>query len=104
METSANNIKFEYLHRDEGNYKIFGEQIFRNEQNHTIEEVTKEFQSKLIDQEYFYPLSVQVPLFAEHKRIGQDFTDWYEFHQFSFTKEEPSAKRSIEEFLNAFST
>ncbi|MCM4161330.1 hypothetical protein FHG64_08395 [Antarcticibacterium flavum] len=104
MKTSANNIKFEYLHRDEGNYKIFGELIFRNEQNHTIEEVTRKLQSNLIDQEYFYPLSAKVPLFPEHKSIVQDFTDWYEFRQFSFTKEAPSAKRSIEEFLNEFST
>lgn len=102
MEISPNNIKFEYLHRDEGNYKIFGELIFSNEKGLKIEEATKILQSKLIDKEYFYPGTVKIPLFPEHSQKNNDFSDWYEFQQFSFTKEEPTEIRSLEEFINSF--
>ncbi|MFO8145768.1 MAG: hypothetical protein R6U03_00120 [Gillisia sp.] len=102
MENSVSNLEFQYLHRDEGNYKIHGSIIFKNTLQIKPTEANELIKEKLIDGEYFYPKDVKIPLFQEHADIGTFFTDWYEFDKFSLTDENPSDSRSILEFINSF--
>ena len=96
------NIKFEYLHRDESNYKFFGQIILNNSEGLDPVRATFLLKDLLIDGEYFYPKVVGVPLFEEHRPIAEFFTDWYEFHSFSFTTELATDNRSLKEFLANF--
>ncbi len=102
MKTDSNNLKFEYLHRDGGNYKIFGSIIIKNIDKISPSKATLLLEKKLIDAEYFYPKMAKIPLFEEHTKDSEFFTDWYEFDKFSFTDETASDSRSIIEFINSF--
>ncbi len=102
MENPASNLEFQYLHRDEGNYKIHGSVIFKNPQKIKPSEATELIKAGLIDGEYFYPKEAKIPLFEEHKEDSEFFTDWYEFDKFSFTDENVSDSRSLKEFINCF--
>ncbi|MBL0325691.1 MAG: hypothetical protein IPP61_10995 [Cytophagaceae bacterium] len=55
MNVSVNKIQFNYLHRDSGNYKIFGDLIFSNPENLDIQEIIALIKEHLIDGQYFYP-------------------------------------------------
>lgn len=102
MENTVTNLEFEYLHRDEGNYKIHGSIILRNSQQLTPSKATALINEKLIDSQYFYPKDAKISPFKEHTGIGTLFTDWYEFSQFSMTAKSPTDPRSIEDFLQSF--
>ena len=99
---ATTNLKFEYLHRDEGNYKTFGSVIFKNPNNLSIEEATILIQDSLIDGEFFEPNDVIIPLFESSSSGYVPPTDWYEFDRFSFTEEEANDPRTIEHFINDF--
>mgnify|MGYP006896871687 CR=1 FL=1 len=102
MKTDSCNLSFEYLHRDGGNYKIFGSIIIKNIDKISPSKATVLLEKRLIDTEYFYPKMANIPLFEEHKEDGDFFTDWYEFDKFSLTDENPSDARSLKEFINSF--
>ena len=95
------NILFQYLHRDDGNYKTYGEIIFANREGLSLEEAERILREKLIDSEFFYPSKNGIPLFAEH-RNSLYFSDWHEFQQFSITNEEPTDSRDLRKVLNQF--
>ncbi len=99
METSKHNLKFEYLHRDDGNYKIFGSIIFANPSCISPEEANEIIKNKLIDEQYFYPKDAKIQLFNEHSGIGVYFSDWYEYLQVSTINTSTTDKRTIEEFI-----
>ena len=73
----AEGIRFHYLYRDSGNYKMFGHKDFSNPNHLTIEEISQQIQTSLIDSEYFYPGKVGIQKFRRH-RHPDDFC-WYEF-------------------------
>lgn len=102
MKTDSNNLRFEYLHRDGGNYKIFGSIIIKNIDKISPSKATLLLEKKLIDAEYFYPEIAKIPLFEEHKGDSEFFTDWYEFDKFSLTDENPNDPRSFKEFIQSF--
>ena len=93
------NLKFEYLHRDEGNYKTFGVIILSNPENISMDEADATIKANLIDQQYFYPKEAKIPLFNEHNGIGICFSDWYEYGQITATDEKPTDRRTIQEFI-----
>ena len=99
MEILPHYLKFEYLHRDEGNYKIFGTIILHNPKKISAEKVDMLIKENLIDQQYFYPKEVKIPLFKEHNGIGIYFSDWYEYGQISATHEKPTDIRTIQSFI-----
>lgn len=99
MKNSTSNLKLEYLHRDESNYKIFGSAVFKNPNGIEPEQATAMLKERLIDTDFFYPEDASIPLFQEHARIGNYFSGWYEFDQFSISEEIPSDPRAIEEFI-----
>lgn len=98
---TQNNLKFEFLHRDEGNYKLFGSITLWNPNGTSPAEATEALKEKLIDREYFYPKDHEIPLFQEHTGITL-FSDWYEFDQFSTSEEATTDPRTVEEFLESF--
>lgn len=53
MNALSLNIQLSYLYRDAGNYKLFGQVIFRNPENLSIDEIKSKIQVKLIEGEFF---------------------------------------------------
>ncbi len=102
MKNSNSNLEFHYLHRDEGNYKIYGSIIFKNPHQLSANEATELIKEKLIDSQYFYPKDLNIPVFEEHPGLKYSFTDWYEFSQFITTNKTPTDSQSFEDFLNNF--
>ena len=97
------NIKLEYLYRDAGNNKNWGEVIFTNRNNLSIKELEQEIRNKLIEREFFYAERINIPnLYFPKYDIDLDH-DWHEFHSLTETVFEPTDKmrRDISEFLNS---
>jgi hypothetical protein len=56
------NIRFKYAFRDIDNYKLFGGEVFSNQQALRLSLVTEKIKSSLIDGQYFYPSDWNLPL------------------------------------------
>ncbi|KAA3614743.1 MAG: hypothetical protein D8M58_09800 [Calditrichaeota bacterium] len=97
-----NNLKFEYLYRDAGNYKQFGFIVLNNPSNLDPDTATSLIRKHLIDGEFFYPKKVQIPLIERYKFDFDLDHQWYEFENFSFTNEIHTDPRSVETFINSF--
>ncbi len=97
MSALKNNVMFEYLYRDSGNYKTLRHIIFSNNENIRLEDVTSILVKKLIDGEYFYPLEVGVPVFFRNSFNLEE--NWYEFFRFSLTFTNVNDIRDIKTFL-----
>lgn len=95
------NIRFEYLYRDAGNFKNWGEVVFSNPRNFTADSIALMADPALIDHVYFVAAKVDIANlhFAEH--IDELDHDWHEVHAFQTTSDPPNdAKcRNIEEFV-----
>ncbi|MBL7972334.1 MAG: hypothetical protein JNL03_12535 [Prolixibacteraceae bacterium] len=93
-------VRFNYLHRDSGNWKKFGSKKFSNPEQLPMEEITQKIQQNLIDRAYFYPEQVGIKKFRFH-RHGDD-ASWYEFQSVELmTNTTPSTKelKSISDFI-----
>jgi len=64
------NIKFNYLYRDNCNYKKYGFVILANPNNLELQEFEKLIQTKLIDNQWFY---------ANEWGVRELFFDWVDF-------------------------
>ena len=95
------NLKFSYLYRDSGNYKTYGEIILANPNAISPEDATIELGKRLIDQEFFYPEEVGVPLLLGENL--HDFRPWYEFIEFSLVDEKDDGV-AVQEFMERFKT
>jgi hypothetical protein len=92
------NIKFEYLYRDAGNYKVFGYIVFSNPENLNILEI----QNQLKSFEFFDPKDLKIPRLG-HADVPYDPDldhSWNEYHNMEKTTEAPTDKRSIREFMS----
>ena len=69
-------ITLHYLHRDDGNYKLFGSVDFTNIKNLPIDEIVIRLRNKLIDGEYFYPKDFGIQKFIELE--PEIMENWYE--------------------------
>ena len=93
-------VRFNYLHRDSGNWKKFGSKKFSNPEQLTMEEITQKIQQNLIDRAYFYPEQVGIKKFRFHRHC--DDASWYEFQSVELmTNTNPSTKelKSISDFI-----
>lgn len=93
-------IRFNYLHRDSGNWKKYGSKLFSNPEQLTIEDVEQRIRQNLIDREYFYPEQVGIKKFKFHRHL--DDYSWYEFESVEIlTNIEPPIKelKPISDFL-----
>lgn len=97
------NIRFEYLYRDAGNFKNWGEVVFSNPDHLSPEVITQMARAILIDQSFFVAEAAEVPdlHFSDH----DDELDhgWHEMHAFASTDEEPNDReqRNIQEFVES---
>lgn len=91
------NIKFSYLYRDENNFKEFGFKVFSNPDKIKIDLLEKQFRSKLIDFEYFYPNEWNIKPFIFHDFIQNNY--WYEFEKLEYTNEDITANETIKGFI-----
>ncbi|WP_439182233.1 hypothetical protein [Carboxylicivirga taeanensis] len=82
------NIKFEYLYRDEDNYKTFGELVFSNPDQLPLEHIQKGIESYLIEGCWFDPDTWRIPRFSFHclNPFGLDDFLWYELTQLEYTE------------------
>jgi hypothetical protein len=102
MNDLENNLKFEYLYRDAGNYKQFGYVVFENPTQIDPDIATKQIKPHLIDGEFFYPAKVKVPCLEKYEFDPEMDHDWYEFEKFSLTDEKPTESVKAQSFLDRF--
>lgn len=100
MSASKNNLQFEYLFRDESNFKTFGQLVFSNPKNLSSETASNLLKKKLIDEEYFYPSKAGVSEFA--KCPFEFDTNWYEFVGFANTEIDATQDISVNDFISKF--
>lgn len=92
------NIKFNYLYRDGGNYKIYGSQVFSNPKKLPLKEIETKITANLIDGEFFDPKEWNIPalVFAEW---DEDIDHgWNEFESVEESAEKVTTG-TIDEFL-----
>lgn len=95
------SIKFEYLYRDEGNYKEYGEVIFSNPNEipqHVIQRIIEE---NLIEGSWFDPDEWGIPRFSYHEVSLYGINDflWYEFVEVSTISNTIASDRKIDDLL-----
>jgi hypothetical protein len=97
------NVRFEYLYRDAGNFKNWGEVVFSNPHNINSILVVAMAEKVLIDQAYFVATKADVPdlHFKEHDE--QLDHGWHEFHACQPTEDAPNDPqgRNIEKFIDS---
>lgn len=99
MNASNNNIKFNYLYRDAGNYKVFGEIIFTNHDSKSLEDIELDIRKNLIEGEFFIPEKWNIPkLSFEDYSVELDH-DYNEFESVEFTIDNPTENCDISDFL-----
>ena len=95
------NVRFEYLYRDAGNFKNWGEVVFSNPRNINVDLVAAMAEKVLIDHAYFVASKAGVPdlHFTEH---DEDLDHgWHEAHGFQPTDDSANDAqgRDIETFI-----
>ncbi len=98
--SQLNNVMFEYMYRDAENYKQYGETIFANPENLSIDSIKNKIVDSLIDKEYFVPSVWGLDIIAAYPYDPELDHDWYEFIAVSFTNTKPTDARTIDEFLS----
>lgn len=97
------NVRFEYLYRDAGNFKNWGELVFSNPHNINVDTVKSIAANVLIDHSYFVASMADVPDLHFKEYNEQLDHGWHEVHTFKPTKEAPNDLhgRNIEEFIES---
>lgn len=98
MNKSNENIKFNYLYRDAGNYKIFDSVIFTNRAGMDIDSVELAVRSKLTDGIYFIPEKWKIPRLSFEGYSPELDHDFHEFESVEETNEN-SNDEDISDFL-----
>jgi len=103
MNASNNNIRFNYLYRDAGNYKEFGEIIFTNQDSKSLEEIELAIRKNLIEGEFFIPEKWNIPRLSFENYLPELDHDYHEFESVEITDENPTENTDIAVFLNVIS-
>lgn len=96
------SVRFEYLYRDAGNFKNWGEVVFANSRNICADRVAAMAEKALrIDSLYFVASEVNVPDLHFEELSGALDHDWHEVHTFQVTDDAPNDPqgRDIEAFF-----
>jgi hypothetical protein len=98
------NVRFEYLYRDAGNYKNWGELVFSNPHKIDIDVMTLLIENALIEKSYFVASKAGIPDLHFEKYNEQLDHGWHEFHAFVATEDAANdlLGRNIEEFIESF--
>lgn len=97
------NICFEYLYRDAGNFKNWGEVVFSNRNNYDASYLEKKARAVLIDKEFFVVNKAGIPNLKFREHIASLDHGWHEFHSFQTSTARPndSSSRDIVEFIES---
>lgn len=93
---TTKGVRFNYLYRDWGNYKDFGEKDFTNPNNWSLEEITEKIKNRLISGQYFWPDECGIELFVFHRY--NDWRYWYEFESLEEV-EVQGGEETIDDFI-----
>lgn len=93
------NIKLNYLYRDSGNYKQFGNVVLTNLNNLEIAHVEEVIRQNLIDQEFFSAEHWGLPTLYFHEPTTSDH-EWHEFESVGVDDSYQIPTESIEAFLS----
>ena len=99
MSASKSNIRFNYLYRDAGNYKVWGSEILSNPDCISLVEVETKIREYLIDGEFFDPKYWKVKRLKHDDWVPELDHTWNEFESIEITSEEPTVDYSISKFL-----
>jgi len=99
MSDLSNNIKFSYLYRDYGNYKLYGETIFSNPENLSLSKIEASIKAKLIDGEFFNPEAWGIVRLKFESHDYEQDHDWHEYEGVEKTGLETTNGLSISDFL-----
>jgi hypothetical protein len=94
-----NNIQFNYLYRDAGNFKKFGSVVFANPDNLSVKEIGEKISENLIDFSYFRPDSIGIPPLFFEKYIEALDHSWNEFENVESTMQPATDERTITQFI-----
>ncbi len=97
------NAKFEYLYRDAGNYKKWGDVVFKNRDNVDIDLLESMLISVLIENEFFEADKSGLPKLS-FQELDKDLDhDWYEYSSLKKTTEQENDihNRDIIEFIKS---
>ena len=97
------NIKFSYLYRDAGNYKNYGEVIFANPDEISLEELERLIKLKLIDGQWFYAKDWEIPDLHFDKWNEDLDHGFHEFDILSYTDGIITASFSVSHFFKLVS-
>lgn len=101
MNASNHNIKFNYLYRDVGNYKLFDEFIFANQDSLSLEYIELTIRKNLIEGAYFVLEKWNVPRLSFGDYSQELEHDYHEFESIEETDDIPIGIFDITSFLNA---
>ncbi|MBK9924326.1 MAG: hypothetical protein IPP66_03460 [Anaerolineales bacterium] len=98
------NIKFVYLYRDGANYKSWGDIVFPNPDELSLEEIEDRLNAAFLVDRLFIAHQISIPekfLFLDGKFTKVDHC-YHEYDHVEFCKEKPTdnLNRSISYFLN----
>lgn len=98
------NIRLEYLYRDSGNFKNWGEVIFINKNNYDPLYLEKEAEKLLMDGMFFIADKAKVPNLRFHDYKESLDHNWHEFRSFQSCPSETTDlySRDITEFIESF--
>lgn len=99
MSASKTNLQFNYLYRDAGNYKVFGQVIFSNPEGLSLDHIEREIRAALTDQEFFDPAAWDVPRLEFDEENPELDHGWNEFESVEHTDEEVTTRITIQQFL-----
>jgi hypothetical protein len=100
MTNQRFNIRFNYLYRDFGNFKLFNSVIFVNPSQISILEIESKIKQKLVDGEYFDPKKWKIPILAFPEYDHDLDHQWNEYESVELTMESPTENRTILQFLS----
>jgi len=93
------NVKFEYIYRDAGNYKLYNASILTNRHHIPIDQLENQIRESLIDKIYFNPIKCNIPKLEFPDSDEELDHDWHEFFSISSTEEAPDLNLDILEFI-----
>jgi len=99
MSDLRNNIKFNYLYRDAGNYKVCGYEVFSNPESLELAFVEGKIRESLINGEFFDPGYWKVKCLKHEDWVPELDHTWNEYNSIEFTAESPTNSLSVTEFL-----
>lgn len=99
------NVLLEYLYRDAGNNKIWGDVVFLNRRNLDVSALDADIKSALIDGEFFVAENVGLPplCFESHdEKLDHEWHEYFSIKESRFGPNE-STNRDICDFILSLS-